>query len=54
VLAGYRFEYYDDGTGLTESLGSAVRPFDLTTTRHTVTLGVTLTSALIEPSGAPD
>ena len=54
VLAGYRFEYYDDGTRLSESLGSAVRPFDLSTTRHTVTLGVTLTSALLEPSGAPD
>jgi hypothetical protein len=49
VLAGYRFEYYDDGTRLPESVQSAVVPFDLNTTRHTVTLGVTLTSALLEP-----
>jgi hypothetical protein len=49
VFAGYRFEYYDDGTSRHESLGSAVRPFDLDTTRHTVSLGVTLTNALLEP-----
>jgi len=49
VLAGYRFEYYDDETRLPESVQSAVVPFDLNTTRHTVTLGVTLTSALLEP-----
>jgi opacity protein-like surface antigen len=48
VLVRYRFEYYDDGTNLSESVQSAVLPFDLTTTRHTVTLGVTLTSALLE------
>jgi hypothetical protein len=49
VLVGYRFEYYDDETRLPESVQSAVVPFDLNTTRHTVTLGVTLTSALLEP-----
>ena len=48
VLAGYRFQYYRDGTNLHESVQSAVVPFDLTSTRHTVTLGVTLTSALLE------
>jgi hypothetical protein len=48
VLATYRFEYYDDGTDQPESLSSAVVPFDLTSTRHTVTLGVTLTSALLD------
>jgi len=49
ILAGYRFEYYDDETRLPESVQSAVVPFDLNATRHTVTLGVTLTSALLEP-----
>jgi len=48
VRVGYRFEYYDDGSKLPESVQSAVVPFDLTTTRHTVTLGVTLTNALLE------
>lgn len=48
VLAGYRFQYYRDGTNLYPSVQSAVAPFDLTTTRHTVTLGVTLTNALLE------
>lgn len=48
VLAGYRFEYYRDGTNLHESVQSAVVPFDLSGPRHTVTLGITLTSALLE------
>lgn len=48
VLVGYRFEYFIDDTGLPESLNSAVRPFDLTTTRHTAIVGVTLTSALLD------
>jgi hypothetical protein len=48
VRVGYRFEYYDDESNLPESVQSAVVPFGLTTTRHTVTLGVTLTSALLE------
>lgn len=48
VLAGYRFEYYYDGTSLSESVQSAVAPFDLTTTRHTVSVGVTLTSELLK------
>lgn len=49
VQVGYRFELYRDGTDLPESQGSARPPFDLDTQRHTVTLGVTLTSALLEP-----
>ena len=48
VLAGYRFQYYGDETNLHESVQSSVVPFDLTSTRHTVTLGVTLTDALFE------
>jgi hypothetical protein len=48
VRVGYRFEYYDDESNLPESVQSAVVPFGLTTTRHIVTLGVTLTSALLE------
>jgi hypothetical protein len=48
VLAGYRFQYYYDGTNLHPSVQSAVTPFDLTTTRHIVTLGVTFTSDLLK------
>ena len=48
VQVGYRFELYRDGTNLPESLNSARRPFDLDTQRHTVTLGVTLTNALLD------
>ncbi len=48
VMAGYRFQYYDDGTNLPVSVQSAVAPFDLTTTRHIVTVGVTLTSELLK------
>jgi opacity protein-like surface antigen len=54
VRVGYRFEYYDDGSNLPESVQSAVVPFELTTTRHTVTVGVTLTSALLEKKGESD
>jgi hypothetical protein len=50
VEAGYRFQYYDDRSRLAASSGSVVAPFDLTTTRHVVTLGVTLTSDLLEDS----
>ncbi len=49
VQVGYRFEYYQDGAYVPQSLVSAIPPFDLDSTRHTVTLGVTLTSALLEP-----
>jgi len=49
VRAGYRFQYYQDGATVPQSLVSAIPPFDLDATRHTVTLGVTLTSALLEP-----
>jgi hypothetical protein len=48
VRVGYRFEYYDDESNVPESVQSAVVPFGLSTTRHTVTLGATLTSALLE------
>jgi hypothetical protein len=46
VTAGYRFDFFDDhspvdGTGI-------VQPFDLGTYQHTLTLGVTLTNALLD------
>ncbi|HKA15515.1 MAG TPA: hypothetical protein VKH41_10900 [Myxococcota bacterium] len=46
VLVAYRFQYYLDGTNLYPSVQSSIQPFDPTNIRHTVTLGVTLTSAL--------
>lgn len=48
VLVGYRFELFQDGSDLPTSTGSAIPPFDPDTHRHTVTLGVTLTSALLD------
>lgn len=48
VQAGYRIQHYDDRSRLPASSGSLVQPFDLTTTRHMVTVGATLTSALLE------
>jgi hypothetical protein len=47
VMAGYGFRYYDDGSARPASVASVVPPFDLTTTRHVVRLGVTLTSDLL-------
>ena len=47
VLAGYRYQHYDDDAPTFESVASAVPPFDRSTHQHTLTLGVTLTSALI-------
>jgi hypothetical protein len=44
VLAGYRFQYYDDAAPVVESIASVVTPFDRSTYQHTVTFGVTLTS----------
>jgi hypothetical protein len=46
VTAGYRFDLYDDHSPV-YGTGSA-QPFDLGTHQHTVTLGVTLTNALLE------
>ena len=48
VTAGYGFRYYDDDSPRPASIASVVQPFDLDTTRHIVTFGVTLTSALVE------
>jgi len=44
VLAGYRFQYYDDDAPVPQSVASAVRPSRGSTRQHTATLGVTLTS----------
>ncbi len=46
VLVGYRFQYYRDEAPLPTGTGSVVSPFDLSGDRHTVTIGVTLTSDL--------
>jgi hypothetical protein len=48
VLVGYRVQYYDDNTRQPISVASSVRPFDLSNVQHTVTLGVTLTSELLD------
>jgi hypothetical protein len=48
VFAGYRLQYYSDGAPKPASLGSAIRPPDRSDVRHTVSLGVTLTSDLLE------
>jgi hypothetical protein len=47
VSAGYRFDLYDDRAPVNGAAGSRV-PFDLDTFQHTVTLGVTLTSELLD------
>ncbi len=44
LLAGYRYQHYGDSAPLVESVASVVAPFDRSTNRHTVTVGVTLTS----------
>ena len=49
LSAGYRLQRYDDDAPVVESIASAARPFDRSTHQHTVTLGVTLTSALFNP-----
>jgi hypothetical protein len=48
VMAGYGLQYYGDGSPRPASIASVVSPFDLTTLRHIVTVGVTLTSDLLE------
>jgi hypothetical protein len=47
VLVGYQLQYYTDRAPVPSGTGSVVSPFDLSTTEHTVTLGVTLTSDLL-------
>jgi hypothetical protein len=46
VLAGYGLQLYDDNAPLPDPQTSVVPPFDLSETRHIVTLGVTLNSDL--------
>jgi hypothetical protein len=48
VLLGYRVQYHDDRGPIPTSVASVVSPFDLSNVQHTVTLGVTLTSELLE------
>ena len=45
---GYRYQHYADDSPIPTSVASVVQPFDLTTSRHLVTVGVTLTSDLLE------
>jgi hypothetical protein len=47
VLVGYRLQLLVDDAPLPQSVGSVVPPFDLSETRHTLMLGVTLTSDLL-------
>ena len=44
IITGYRYQHFTDDSPLVQSVASVVRPFDYTSNRHTVTLGVTLTS----------
>jgi hypothetical protein len=48
VLGGYRYQDYDDDVGVPISVASAVPPFDRSTHEHTVTVGLTLTSAFFQ------
>jgi hypothetical protein len=45
VSTGYRFQAYRDRSPLPSGLDSVVAPFRLSTNEHTMTLGLTLTSA---------
>jgi hypothetical protein len=47
VMVGYRLQLLDDGTLVPSSPGSVLPVWALSTTHHTVTLGVTLTSDLV-------
>ncbi|MDH5566606.1 MAG: hypothetical protein OEY15_08065 [Myxococcales bacterium] len=47
AYAGYRWDDYQDDTTVPAGTGSVVAPFDLSTTQHTFTIGVTLTNALL-------
>ncbi len=48
VFAGYRFQDYEDRSQGPPNGGSSLAPFGLSTRVHSVTLGVTLTSNLLE------
>ena len=48
LRAGYRFQRFESDAPRVTSVASAVRPFDPSTNRHTVTVGVTLTNDLFE------
>lgn len=48
VLVGYRLQIYDDRAPIPASIGTRVAPMDLSATRHTITLGVTLNSDLLD------
>ncbi len=48
VLAGYRYQDYDDDAPRVESVASVVAPFDRSTRQHTATVGVTLSSEFFE------
>jgi hypothetical protein len=48
VLAGYRYQEYNDDVSQPESIASVVSPFDRSTHQHTVTVGATLTSAFFQ------
>ncbi len=50
VLAGYRFDKFQDDQPIPAGVGSVVAPFNLSTDRHTVTVGVTMNSDFF---GAP-
>lgn len=45
VFGRYGLQHYDDDAPVPQSPGSAVRPFDRSTTRHTIVFGVTLEGA---------
>ena len=47
VLVGYRLQFYTDRAPLLGGTASVVRPFDLSMTQHTVSLGLTFTSDLL-------
>ncbi len=49
VSAGYRLRIFDDQSPVTESVASAVAPFDQSYRQHTVTVAFTLTSDLLSP-----
>jgi hypothetical protein len=44
ITTGYRYQHFGDDAPLVQSVASVVAPYGYTSNRHTVTLGVTLTS----------
>jgi hypothetical protein len=49
VFAGYRLQYYRDGSPKPNSPSSSQQPESRRDTRHTFTLGITLNSELLSP-----